>query len=179
MLDPRKLMTQDEAALYCKIDATILSKWTESGHAPHVFYANQGPLYQKAEITRWLKENLTQIHRSMKLPERLDICMSINERESGGIPISIASISTLCELTITGQVPGIYFLCRDSNVVYVGQSVCIFARVGQHFYQATKKFDRAFFLPCPKEDLNTIEKHFISTLDPEYNGSNINGSSRK
>ena len=57
-------------------------------------------------------------------------------------------------------------------MVYVGQSTCIFQRIGQHVAEGKKQFDhhRVFVLPCPVASLDLVEQHFIETIRPKYNG---------
>jgi hypothetical protein len=83
--------------------------------------------------------------------------------------------SGACADTATCWTTG-YFLCDGDEVVYVGQSSCISARLGTHIMEGVKKFDhdRVFFLPCPIESLNLIEQHYIETLKPKYNGGKFN-----
>ena len=63
---------------------------------------------------------------------------------------------------------GIYFLIQDNEIIYVGQSVNIFARIATHIEQ--KEFDSYAYLECPPEQLNTYESLYIHTLRPKLNG---------
>jgi len=67
------------------------------------------------------------------------------------------------------QVCGVYFLIENGIVVYVGQSVNVFARVGQHKSDG-KKFDEVRYFRCDKDDLDEKEMFFIKLLQPELNG---------
>jgi hypothetical protein len=69
------------------------------------------------------------------------------------------------------QLIGVYFLIDKDEVVYVGQSVNIYSRIGQHSY---KKFDRYAFIPCEASSLNTLESLYIHFLQPKLN-ANIHG----
>jgi len=51
---------------------------------------------------------------------------------------------------------GIYFLIREDKVVYVGQSVNIFARVQSHKTSDRKKFDRWAFVQCESHQLDAL-----------------------
>ena len=62
--------------------------------------------------------------------------------------------------------PGVYFLCDNSNIVYVGQGKFAGQRAMSHFY---KKWDEVFVLPCGVEHLKSVEAAFISLLKPHYN----------
>jgi hypothetical protein len=64
---------------------------------------------------------------------------------------------------------GIYFLCQYGQLVYIGQSVQLASRISTH--RAHKEFDRIFFLPWPRFDLNRIETALIKILRPPLNGT--------
>lgn len=74
----------------------------------------------------------------------------------------------------SARVSGIYFLMQDDAVVYVGQSVNVYARVATH--AAGKAFNRVRFLPCAREDMNDWEGFLIRLLDPPLNGKNQTGA---
>lgn len=65
---------------------------------------------------------------------------------------------------------GIYFLVLGKyDVRYVGQSICIPARVGTHFQEDRVKFDEVLFTSCSKPNLRYLESAFIKLFDPPGN----------
>jgi len=64
--------------------------------------------------------------------------------------------------------PGIYFLIRNGEVVYVGQSAIPMRRLGDH--ARDKIFDSVAFVPCPLEDVKKVERQYIKQFQPVYNG---------
>jgi hypothetical protein len=62
---------------------------------------------------------------------------------------------------------GVYFLCLDGDVVYVGQSIAVGVRVGSH--AGSKPCDRIFALPVPPSELDAVEGAFIRILKPRLN----------
>jgi hypothetical protein len=62
--------------------------------------------------------------------------------------------------------PGVYFLCREGAVVYVGQGKIAGSRAMQH---KDKQWDEVFVLPCKQDQLNRVEAALISVLKPPYN----------
>lgn len=62
---------------------------------------------------------------------------------------------------------GIYFLIRDGQITYAGQSVHIMARIASHM--AFKRFDSWAWTPCDRSDLNALERAYIDALAPEEN----------
>lgn len=72
-----------------------------------------------------------------------------------------------------GDAPGIYFLVRQGEVVYVGQSINVHARVWQH-KQARKDFDAFAYVKCERDSLDALESLYIHTLRPRLNGTMCN-----
>lgn len=68
---------------------------------------------------------------------------------------------------------GIYFLIKDNDIMYVGQSVNVLARLGMH--EHVKTSDRLSFLPCPSELLRDVESFYIHALRPRLNGQHKTG----
>lgn len=64
---------------------------------------------------------------------------------------------------------GVYFLIKENEVVYVGQSVNIAARIIAHKNDG-KVFDEVKFILCEKEKLDEKEMFFIKLLQPKLNG---------
>lgn len=72
---------------------------------------------------------------------------------------------------------GVYFLIDDDEIVYVGKSVDIVARLfghgrsqsGKHRKRRIKKFDRSAWIAAPVELIGALEAAFIRRLAPRYN----------
>jgi len=62
---------------------------------------------------------------------------------------------------------GIYFLVKNNEVVYIGQSRSIEVRVSAHI--GSKDFDKAYFFECPIEELDEIEMELIRAVKPVLN----------
>ena len=65
---------------------------------------------------------------------------------------------------------GVYFLIKDDEIVYVGQSTNIFARVTSH--SRTKEFDSFTYELKPKAtsfELDQLETKYIGKFTPKYN----------
>jgi hypothetical protein len=74
-----------------------------------------------------------------------------------------------------GGFSGIYFLIKDSRVVYVGQSTNVYARIDKH---GTKDFDAYAYVPCRRENLDAMESRYIHLLRPPQNAVLKDGSMR-
>lgn len=64
---------------------------------------------------------------------------------------------------------GIYFLYLGEELQYIGQSINVLTRIGNH--RRDKEFDRVFFLPVHADSkvLEYIEMRFISFYNPPLN----------
>lgn len=62
--------------------------------------------------------------------------------------------------------PGVYFLVAHGEVVYVGQSTNVYARIGAH---TDKFFQDVFWFPVPVSELDAVEGAFIRLLRPALN----------
>jgi len=63
---------------------------------------------------------------------------------------------------------GVYFLIENNDIVYVGQSTNIDARVASH--HGTKAFSYVAHVECPQNHLNPLEALYISKFSPPLNG---------
>lgn len=70
---------------------------------------------------------------------------------------------------------GIYFLCNDKEVLYVGQSISIPTRLATHFNDPSKHFTKVAYVPCEAKHLDVMESLYIHTLNPKLNGSFVGG----
>jgi hypothetical protein len=69
------------------------------------------------------------------------------------VPISLREIVGLCDLTNQFQRAGIYFLCRDGALLYVGQPINVVDRISEHAKRY--ELDTMLFLPWPRVDLES------------------------
>jgi hypothetical protein len=69
-----------------------------------------------------------------------------------------------------GSFAGIYFLVKDGEVVYVGQSVDVLARISRHRRDG-REFDAYTYLACEKSDLDRLESIYIAAFMPWLNCS--------
>lgn len=70
---------------------------------------------------------------------------------------------------VNREVCGVYFLLRDREVVYVGQSVNVLGRLATHISDGTKRFDRWCYITAKKDELDELEGFYITLLRPEHN----------
>jgi excinuclease UvrABC nuclease subunit len=67
--------------------------------------------------------------------------------------------------------PGIYFLCHQSKLVYIGKAVNITNRIFGHISEGIKEFYSVFYIPCHVANLDQIESALIKYFRPKYNMS--------
>lgn len=64
----------------------------------------------------------------------------------------------------------LYFLYKDKELVYIGKSINLFGRIGNHLIQKNKVFDSFRYLEVTDIiDLEELEKIYIKKYKPIYN----------
>ena len=111
--------------------------------------------------------------RDLPAPVRVVVPASLVE-DYRKVPTSLREIVGLCDITDEIMRTGIYFLCRDNALLYVGQSRNAASRVAEH--SKRYELDFVFFLPWPADDLNRVEAALIRALRPPLNGKGANGT---
>lgn len=118
-----------------------------------------------------LKAKIQELERKLASMERQE---AMNRSA-----IALTGKALLTEREIVGasapwkNTAGVYFLVKGDAVVYVGQSVSIFARIGQH---KDKEFDAVAFVPCAPNALDRLESLYIHVLRPPMNYNSPNGA---
>lgn len=64
---------------------------------------------------------------------------------------------------------GIYFLMKDDEIVYVGQSQSIYSRLYSHNKDINKKFDKYYYTEVSNNELDDKESEYIFKFNPIYN----------
>tara|TARA_Y100000593_G_scaffold18029_1_gene36095 strand:- start:188 stop:802 length:615 start_codon:yes stop_codon:yes gene_type:complete len=140
--------------------------------APH--YEFEGERYFKfSEIREWINDNLIIQIESRPIPRSFPVVKMVEQEiEDAKVPDALALMKQyLVPLPIRSlphaKFPGVYFLCHEGEVVYVGQSKEVSGRVGAHM--GDKEFDFAFCVHVPRSDLDYVEGELIRRLQPKYN----------
>jgi hypothetical protein len=160
-----ELWSAEDISSAVGISKERLVELCQSGYAPHYYLDNKGPLFKKGEIYNWVKTNLLRAKGGSSM-YKITVVQDPPANPMS-IPRAIAGVGNLLELRMTEAVVGVYFLCLEDRVVYVGQSIDVYQRIRQH---KDKKFDRILFLPIPERELDHFERAFILILKPEHNG---------
>lgn len=137
-------------------------------YMPHHLLGGSAIGYRYKEVVKWIIENATRysdagtnVH-----PAIIRFRSRIKKEAKQIIPDALKDIVNITPVEI-GYPSGVYFLCQDEKVVYVGQSVNPSSRIPQHYKD--KKFNRAFLLPVPEHRLSQIEYRYIRQFEPLYN----------
>jgi len=70
--------------------------------------------------------------------------------------------------TPINSLSGIYFLMSNNEIVYVGQSKNIYARI--HSHSTSKKFDSVSWVLCDATERSAMETAYIMLYEPKLNG---------
>lgn len=88
-----------------------------------------------------------------------------------GQPRTMAQIMRLPRLLPNQSMSGIYFLFKDGECIYIGQSRQVYVRVREHRTTKgpTRAFDSYSWVRCDIENLDRIEQWYIEKFSPIYN----------
>jgi hypothetical protein len=156
-----KMIDADEVEKITGVAAEKLLEYAKSGVCPHVLVAQKDILFIRTHIVRWLKDNVLHVIDGTQL---LPIPILVKEVCQWAVPNSLSMVAD--RLIEVPEVSGIYFLINQGEVIYVGQSHNVAARILGH---KNKIFDRAFVLPCPLSKMNETEAAFIGIFKPKLN----------
>ena len=70
--------------------------------------------------------------------------------------------------------PAVYALFKDEQIVYIGQSINAYSRIGSH--NKDKDFDHFRIMPCLKHRMNNWEEMLIQRYKPKYNKQGLKKS---
>jgi hypothetical protein len=87
------------------------------------------------------------------------------------IPDELDAIADLCVSGLLHRAHYVYYLYRDGEVVYIGQTSNVMSRMVSHSVGKSRKhFDGAMYRLCESEnDMRKIESNEIHRLRPAFN----------
>ena len=139
--------------------------YAEHNWMPHYSYGAETQAFNFKEVTAWMRNNLYK-HEGKTLPinyvrlKHTPVAKNITAEP----PEEIKNESDLIQVP-AGYPPGVYFLCQDKDIVYVGQTGNLGSRLAQHLQD--KIFDKVYFIPT--ENCGQVEANYIRKLKPMYN----------
>jgi hypothetical protein len=166
------LSVEDAAKKTCMAPARLRS-YANGGFAPH-YRVDGEPVFKITELREWVDANLVIRIEAKNLPDAVRVVVRPSEVEDfRKVPHCLREIAGLCDITDKHKLVGVYFLCRNGELLYVGQSVDTIGRVSTHassIHLGKHQFDTVLFLPWPQHDLDRVEGALIRTLRPPLNG---------
>ncbi len=164
---PSGLKTAEQVSAEIGLSVERLIKLADGGFAPHYRVDGGAPLFRVSDFKKWAARNLVERIEGRELPEPVKIGLSLAQLKAARkMPECLREVKGLYDITGEYNRSGIYFLCQEDELQYVGQSVNVHSRVGQH----NKKHNQVLFLPWPADDLDRIEGALIRYLKPPLNG---------
>ena len=163
---PGSLKTAAEISEQLLISEERILELTESNHCPHWMIDDKGPWFQLKEVKQWATKNLLRRSAPADLPLKIQLFIDAPPADTSA-PLSIRGILNLREIPLGGYLVGVYFLVKDDEIIYVGQSRTVLTRI--HTHKADKDFDSAYLLPTPGYMLDMVEGALIRHLSPRLN----------
>lgn len=115
-----------------------------------------------------LRKNLAILEGNYEKNKHKVEINKVSQKVTGDLLISEREVVSRSADINTLDKCGVYFLIDTNKVVYVGQSVNVYARLCTH--KREKQFDRYTVLPCSENMLDTLESMYIHFFRPKYNG---------
>ena len=160
--------------LHGKISKERLLELIEAQLLPH--YEVDGEIMLDwNEVKAWIEQHLIWRCPGIPLPSTYKVeivteLKSLNDEPE--FPPALKHlkphlVSLPCRSAEYANKSGVYFLILENEIVYVGQSIRVAYRVGNHM--GAKEFDWVYYLRCPKSDLDFVEGEMIRILEPKLN----------
>lgn len=152
-------------------------KLANEGLCPHYIITNpitkeETIWFMSSEINTWLENNYIKYNKGYDSQNYTFFHFNNNvEKAKLNVPAELSKINDLYHLPIQdiNTPPGIYFLCKNDKIQYIGQSVNVASRVMQHIREGMKDFDNVFFITCNVSRLTELESSLIKYLTPPLN----------
>ena len=138
------ILTIKEAAAYLKLSETTVWKFIREA---------------EIEVTKFPDSKKTYIAAS-------EITNFINRKRTGK---TAPSLDEILNVAVRAPKSGCYFLIDKNEIVYIGKSRNVFARIGRHMQEGTKKFTKYAIIDTPETDTKNFESNLIARFRPKYN----------
>lgn len=171
---PTGLKRAEEVAPLVYLTPARLLELAEGGFVPHWRVDGGEVLFRTTDVRDWCARNLVDRTDGRPLPVKINVIVA--GEPAADAPACIRNIPDLRPISMTGLPSGIYFLVKNGEVVYVGQSVNPGFRIATHMADDRKDFDSAFLVPVPASRLNDVEGAMIRLLRPRLNGGKRAGT---
>lgn len=179
MIDATKLKTLQDCKGRIKsimTDEEILSLCND-GIIPHYIITNpvtkqESVWFIASELNEWFDGNHIHYRESNFTPSYQFLSFDREQMKvTGGLPDELCKISDIYQLPMEfiNTPPGIYFLCKDNKIQYIGQAKNVMNRITTHIMEGVKDFDAVYFITCPINRLLELESSLIRFYQPPLN----------
>lgn len=136
-------------------------------------------LKSRAEAEEWaaaLEKALYKRANALTMKQKIEMAeslllTSIPKRVLNAMAAVPHDLEEVLEAAIPyGSGTGIYFLIKDKEVIYIGQSVDVFHRMARH-RRDNRQFDSFAYLECEADRLDELECAYITAFVPFLNVS--------
>lgn len=169
---PGNLKTAKEISEKVMVDEKKLIDFADAGYCPHWRIDGGEPMFQINETKKWVAQYLLTRCNGKALP--IELKLIADPPIANDAPEQIKYIPNLRYLPRHSSPPGVYFLVKADQVVYIGQSTSIESRCIAHSRQG-KEFDHIYILPTPEHLLDEVEAALIRYVKPTMNGTSKGG----
>ncbi len=179
MIDANKLKKVNECKGRLKelVGDEGIMQLAKDGILPHYIITNpitkeESYWFVPSELKEWLESNLVKYQKGHFSPQfHFNYFDKDLMPAKSLIPQELSRISDLFELPleILRTPPGIYFLCKDGKIVYIGQTANVARRITDHLSQIDKEFDTVFYISCPLIKLRELESALLRYYKPPLN----------
>lgn len=118
-----------------------------------------------------LREQVSDLNKALPFGDIKSAMELLPATKSGGRSRLYTREEIVASATDWYNVCGVYFLLLKGEIVYIGQSVSVAARVSSH--RSSKDFDSVAFVHCEEEFLDVLETLYILAYSPKLNGKPI------
>ena len=154
------------------ISAEQIEDLAKGGLCPHYRLYNPASKEESiwfiaSEMLEWFENNYIKVVKG-HLNLEIKFLQFSPVAEKTAVPSELSQIKELYELPLSAlyNASGVYFLCLDGAIQYIGQSVNVSSRISQHISEKKKKFNQIFFTPCPENQLNDLEGFLVRKFNP-------------
>ena len=141
----------------------------KSGEIPNPWKIKREAIAANKCVSETLRSEIDTLRLELKTLQKekqfSDMCRSIGMKTLATKETIVAASLNLADLS------GIYFLIKDKEIVYIGQSTCVFRRVYDHLW-SKKIFDSFSYIQCEEKMLDKLESIYIHFYQPPENGRN-------
>lgn len=152
-------------------------KLAKDGICPHYIITNpitkeESIWFIPSELNEWFDDNFVTCRKGHFIQNYSFYHFNKElHKVNDKVPDELIRIKDLYRLPIenVSTPPGIYFLCKEGKIKYIGQAVNVAGRIIQHLNEGVKDFDSVYFIACPINQLTQLETSLIRYFQPELN----------